>query len=271
MLPLDPDAASPWTLEQRAEAAARAGWKAIGFQHADLKRAMDRIGFAGVRSILDRNGLALELEALFDWFADGERRRSSDAWRDFLLRAAGELGALHIKACGDLGGGYWPRERLIEEFGALTDAAIAQGTRIGLELVAESGIADMPTALAIVESVGSKAGGLVLDSWQLARCGIPMREIDTIPPEFVFHVELADAAAEQIATAIEDTVHRRRLPGAGDIDLDGFVRHVRAGGYTGFWGVEIISDEQRKLTLQDAVERPLAAAKDSMTRAFPPP
>jgi len=74
-----------------------------------------------------------------------------------------------------------------------------------------------------------------------------------VPLEYIVGVELNDADAVQIGTLFEDTVHRRRLCGAGSFDLAGIVAALRAAGWHGPWGVEILSDEHRKSPLRQAV------------------
>lgn len=260
VLPLSGSAVSAFDLRERAQAASAAGWTGIGLSIDDLDHAVEQLGFAGVRSLLGDNGLKfLELEALWDWCADGARRTASDALRSKLLHAAEALGAFQIKIVGDLAGGDWPLEKVVEDFRALARQAGDAGTQVSLEIFPGSNVADLPTALAIVEGAASKSGGLLLDIWHIARCGIPYEEIASIPPQHIKHVELSDAAAEQVGTVLEDTIRRRKLPGEGELDVVGFLRALRKAGYRGVYGVEIVSDEQRKRPLHEAAARPLTA------------
>ena len=50
----------------------------------------------------------------------------------------------------------------------------------------------------------------------------------------------------------------------GDQDVIGFIRAIREIGYTGPWGVEILSSEHRRLPLMEA----LKAAHDTTLQAF---
>ena len=77
-------------------------------------------------------------------------------------------------------------------------------------------------------------------------------------------MELSDADAEIVGTMYEDTVHNRRFRGEGDFDIGGFLRAIRATGYSGGYGVEIISEEQRRRPLKEAAR----LAYDSTIRQF---
>lgn len=101
--PLKRDVPSPFDFRARVEAAGRAGFRGFGMFHTDLVPVLARHGHAGMRSIFADNGIDwIEVECLFDWFADGERRRASDANRRLLLDAAAGLGAFHVKVATDI-------------------------------------------------------------------------------------------------------------------------------------------------------------------------
>jgi hypothetical protein len=50
----------------------------------------------------------------------------------------------------------------------------------------------------------------------------------------------------------------RQLCGEGALDVTSFIRAIRATGFEGPWGVEILSDEHRKRSLQDQVTKSYA-------------
>src|SRR5687767_91912 len=79
---------SGWSFRDRAEAAGRVGYRGIGLKHADLMKTIARDGFAGMRAIMEDNGLRhLEVEALGDWWTEGPKRNVSDQVRRDLLEA----------------------------------------------------------------------------------------------------------------------------------------------------------------------------------------
>lgn len=138
------------------------------------------------------------------------------------------------------------------EFARLCDEAAAEGAAAALEPMPFMALRDLEAALAVVEGADRPNGGLCVDIWHMVRGDVPFAEVRELPPERVVAVEIGDAAAHCVGDLLEDTLHRRLLCGQGDFDLDGFVDAVRATGFDGPFGVEILSDEQRKLPLEEA-------------------
>ena len=254
---------SPWDFRLRAEAASRAGYRGIGLKHADLILTLKKYGYAGVRSILSDNGLVqLELEALFDWFADGERRRASDIVRADLLKAAEELRAHHVKVAGD----FTPNASqaigpMNTEFQILALQAKAAGTTVSLEPIAFSNVPTLANAVAIVGESAGSGGGVMLDAWHVTRGGFPFAEIARLPRGAIAGAELDDGTQETVGDPISDTLDRRRFCGEGEFDLKGFIAAVQSTGYDGPWGVEIISAQLRAMPLEEAAQRTFATTR----------
>lgn len=267
LIPFAGNAPARFDLAARADAAARAGYVGIGIETSDLVHNVERHGYAGMRRILADAGLGyIELEVLTDWFADGDRRAASDATRRLMLQAAQELGVAKIKTIGDAEGGMdfairrdpWPMARLAEDYGRLAREAARSGTLVTLELVPGTGVCDLVTARAIVESAGEANAGLLVDIWHLSRSGIPYADILALPPGLINAVEVDDAMADMVGTVFEDTINNRKLPGEGELDVPHFLRCVAATGYDGVYGVEMVSNAHRRLPLDEAAERAFA-------------
>jgi sugar phosphate isomerase/epimerase len=246
---------SPFDFRDRVEAAARAGYTGFGLKHADLILTISRYGMSGVRSILADNGIRhLELEALFDWFMTGEARRRSDQMRHDLLNAAGELGAHHVKVAGDFSDTEWPVAQMHEAFQHLAAEARDAGTVVSLEPIPFSNIRDLDIAKAVIGEAAGKGGGLMLDVWHVTRGAATLAEIASLPKHMIAGAELDDGTLQTVGHPLEDTLDRRRLCGEGEFDIRGFIAAVRATGYDGPFGVELISAEQRERTLEDAAQ-----------------
>jgi len=266
--PMTPDERSPFGLRDRIEAAAGAGFTGFGIVLADLREARDTIGYAALRSLLAGNGIRhVEVEMLNDWYARGPRREASDQARRDLLVAAEELGARQMKAGGDTSAEPVPWEMFVSEFHTLCEDAAQSGTRVAFEPMPFGNVPDLCTGRRLIDEAGHPAGGLMLDLWHMARGGVALTEIAATPLRYVFAVELDDADAQVVGSLLEDTLHRRRLCGEGAQDVTGFVTAVAATGFRGPWGVEILSDEFRRLDLAEQVSRSYATTAAALRRA----
>ena len=205
---------SRFDFKERVEAAARAGFKGIGIWHTDLEHDMLHRSLKEMKSIMDDNGMKyLELEFLTDWFVGGVRREEADA----------------------------RKRRLVESFAALCKEAEKAGTRIGFELMGSSMIDNLKDAIRLVETAGAKNGGLILDIVQVENLHIPFEEIQRIPLQYLFGVELNDGALP--GSPLYDPARDRRYCGEGDFDVKGLIRCVQQMGYQGQWAVEVMSKE----------------------------
>ncbi|MFF4260073.1 sugar phosphate isomerase/epimerase family protein [Streptomyces sp. NPDC001663] len=253
--PAGNDQRSPLGLRERAEAASAAGFTGFGLLHADLVEAEREYGLAGIRSIFEDNGLVhVELEALAGWWTDGPRRAASDAVRRDLLEAAEALGAHHIKIHGDVDDGPLHLDVWAEEFAALATQADAVGARVGIEFLPWSNVKTVHDGLRLVEAAGHAAGGVIIDVWHTERAHTPPAELADVPGSRIVGVELNDADSEVVGSLYEDTVRRRRLCGEGSFDLPGIIAALRTAGWSGPWGVEILSDTHRALPVREAAE-----------------
>ena len=254
--PLGKDDRSSLSINERVEAAASAGFTGFGIRYRDLMTVEHSLGFKGFRTLLENNGIRhVELEFLEDWYAEGTDREKSDLQRRDLLRASEILGARHIKVGGHLAGGELDFNKVVDEFIQLADEAEAAGTRVALEPMPFADIKTPQMGLEIVKAAGQTAGGLLVDIWHVARASVDFVSLASLPIENIFAVELDDADAEIKGTLLEDTVNERRFPGEGALNVQAFVDEIKKIGYTGPWGVEMLSTEFRKLPLVIAAQR----------------
>jgi sugar phosphate isomerase/epimerase len=260
--PSGPLTRSPFTVADRIAAAAADGWSGFGLVHADLVEFRRTRPLGELRRLLDDHGVEhLELELIEDWWTDGERRTASDRVRRDVFDAAEAAGAATVKVGPDTSAPADP-DRLAESFATLAAEAAEHGTRVALEFLPFAGtLRDLRAGIDLVTRVGHPAGGLCLDVWHVARPGTDYALIaESLPGEHLFAVELDDAAAEPVGTLFEDTVQRRLLPGQGSFDVPAFIAAVRATGFDGPWGVEMLSDRHRGLPLPQALREAREAA-----------
>ncbi|MCE0764921.1 sugar phosphate isomerase/epimerase [Pseudonocardia kujensis] len=165
------------------------------------------------------------------------------------------MGVRCIKIGGRLSGGTYEPDRVVAELALLAEQADRAGTTVGLEPMPFADIRTPQDALDVVIGAGHPAGGIFLDVWHVGRAGLDMATVADIPAHHIAGVELDDADAEVRGSLLEDTLHHRRFPGEGDLDVVGFVSAVAATGYGGPWGVEMLSREFRALDPGEAARR----------------
>jgi sugar phosphate isomerase/epimerase len=244
--PDEEDQRSPLNLRERVEAARDAGFTGFGLLYADLVEAEREYGLAGVRSLFEGNGIShVELELLTDWWADGPRRTASDAVRSGLLRAVEALGARTLKIGPDVADEPWDLDVWAKEFATLAAQADGVGARLGVEFLPWSNLKTVHDGLRLVEAAGHSAGGLIIDVWHTERAHTPPADLADVPGSRIVGVELNDADSRMVGT-------RRRLCGEGSFDLPGIITALRAAGWNGPWGVEILSDTHRALPVREA-------------------
>jgi sugar phosphate isomerase/epimerase len=263
---------SPWPILDRIAGAAAAGFSGMGFSHQDLLAWADRIGFTAIAATLDEQQMVhREVEMLFDWWSDGDRRQASDAVREDLLRASGELGVELLKVGAAPLGEDVPLSRYVDEFGQLCEEFAAVGARVGIEFLPFSQVSTPEQTLEIIDGAGHDGGGLVVDLWHVARGGIDYSRVSAIPARRIARVELTDADATPIENIVDDTLDKRKLCGTGSFDIPGFIAAVEETGYAGAYGVEILSEVHRTLPLDEAARaaHDTAAAQFAATVARP--
>jgi len=227
----------------RVTAAANAGFRGLGLWHADLLHILEKRGLHELRTILDDGGMVhIELEFLWDWFLDPgtDDRRRSDQRRRTLLDAAGVLGARHVKV-GNFAGRQVPVGLLTERFAELCAEAAEHGTSVAYEFMYRDATAgSLEAALSVVRGAGAANGGLALDLWHVVDLDVSTASVRELPAGTVVAAEVSDGARSP-GSGARRTMRDRRLPGDGDFDIGGFVAAVRAAGFQGPWGVELLS------------------------------
>ena len=259
-------------LRDKVEAAARAGYAGMSVTVVDHASARaSGMSDADIRKSFADHGLVpREFEALTQWLteytAGPVTPGSGKAEERNVLAAAEAIGCPAVTAV-HLGEGEVPLEEAVEAFARFCDHAAEHGLEACLEFLPWTGIPDLATARRIVETAGRPNGRIVIDSWHLHRGPTPVDELVRLPAGLIGCIQLSDAAPEPAKMLIDETMHARRVPGTGAIDLAGIVRALDAAGNEKPLGVEVISDELNALPVAEVAATTFRAMREVLARA----
>lgn len=264
------DETSPLDMRTRVEAAAAAGWAGLGLLHADLLVARDGMGLTELGRIIRDNGITIvELEFLTDWWTTGAPRIRSDEWRRLLFDAAEALGASTMKVSGDYSDPAVAWETFAESLDQLATDSSAHGLRVAVEPMPMNNLKTLAAGMELVRHIDNPAAGLCIDTQHVARGGTAYKDIGSlIDIDKVFVVELDDSLRSPISSDLfEDAINHRLYPGKGELDVVEFVVEMARLGWSGPWGVEIISEDHRMLPLDVAVRLAHNASNSVLAQA----
>jgi sugar phosphate isomerase/epimerase len=237
-VPIGEGEISRFSLEERARAAAGAGFRSLSFWHTDLMHLCETRSLREIGRVLGDHGLGVhELEFLEDWFLTGERKAASDARKAFLLEAYAELGAHHLKV-GDFRNTPATMPSLVDAFAALCEDAAQIGAVVGFEFMASAMLTTLEDSLAMVEGAGASNGGLIVDLAHCVALGISNDAVGRIPGRYLVSMELNDNLMP--GTPGYDPAERRWC-GQGSFDVAGYIAAGTAAGYRGPWAIEVFN------------------------------
>ena len=259
-------AAAPF--RERVEAAARAGFGGISLFGCDYREARHSgLSDADLRNLLEDHGLEIaELDPLLRWIPGqpGADKGPADEAEFFAITAALGARSLNVALAAP---GEVPMDTLVEAFAGVCDRANEHGLLAHLEFLPWSCIRDLPTAASIVRRAGKANGGIMFDTWHHARSGLPDSCLDEIDCSSVIAIQINDAPAQSESNVVAETMHRRRIPGEGDIALADVIGRLRRGGCTAPIGVEVFSDELANLPFDEVARRCADATRSVLKRA----
>ncbi len=227
----------------RIAAASAGGFDGVSLRLHDYTRARaEGLSDADVRSLLAGEGMAVaELEALTAW-RPGTTPSRPEYVAPRVLEIADALRARSISVVEGPGAPL-PVDVAAEAFAALCDGAAAFGLLVGIEFWPGSGL-DLRTAAAVVGAADRPNGGLLVDTWHLARTRDGAALLRDVPGARIVAVQISDSprVGEPESDYLAATLTRRLMPGEGALDLVGFLRLLDARASSAPIGVEVCSE-----------------------------
>lgn len=202
-----------------------------------------------IRALADRLGLSLDL---YQPFRDAEGVDEA-SFADVLRRAEAKftlmrrLGIDTMLVCSNVGTATVDDDRVsAHQLRRLGDLAAAYDIRLAYEALAWGRyVDDYRRAWRIVERADHPQVGVCLDSFHILSRGHDPEEIEKIPGEKIFFLQLADAPALSM-DVLSWSRHHRLFPGEGSFDLTAFLGHVLRAGYAGPLSLEVFNDTFRQ-------------------------
>src|SRR3954471_15508147 len=235
------------TLEEKLEAAARAGFDGIELFEADLLGSP--VAAAEVRARAEALGLTIHLYQPFrDFEAVAPEQLERNLRRaEHKLDVMAALGADTMLACSNVSPDAIDDDALAAaQLRALAERAGARGMRIAYEALAwGTHVSEYDHAWRIVEAADHPALGTCLDSFHVLSRATNLDTIAAIPPDKLFFLQLADAP-HLVMDVLQWSRHYRCFPGQGGFDLRDFTARVLEGGYAGPLSLEVFNDVFRR-------------------------
>jgi 4-hydroxyphenylpyruvate dioxygenase len=235
------------TLEDKLEAAARAGFDEVELFEPDL--IASRLSPERVRERAGELGLAI---GLYQPFRDFEAVPDAQL-RENLRRAEHKfavmerLGADLMLVCSNVSESAIDDDHLAAvQLRTLAQHAAEHGIRIAYEALAWGRhVRDYDHAWRIVDAADHENLGTCLDSFHILSRGADPAGIREIRGDKIFYLQLADAP-HLVMDVLQWSRHYRCFPGQGGFDLATFMEHVLATGYSGPLSLEVFNDVFRQ-------------------------
>lgn len=235
------------TLAEKLHACASAGFDGVEIFEPDLVAAPESP--EEIRALAARLGLTLDL---YQPMRDVEGV-DEETFSDVLRRAEAKfalmrrLGMDLVLCCSNVGTATIDDDDVsASQLRRLGELAASFGVRIAFEALAWGRfVDDYRRAWRIVQLADHPAVGVCLDSFHVLSRGHDPSEIERIPSEKIFFLQLADAPPLSM-DVLSWSRHFRLFPGEGTFDLAGFVAHVLRAGYEGPLSLEVFNDTFRQ-------------------------
>jgi sugar phosphate isomerase/epimerase len=258
----DPFTCGAAELERLIAASARAGFRGVSLWSMYAQQAAsDGLDVKGIARLLEAHGMqARVVEAVTAWPSGDRAAIEAEARPVFHL--ATELGAEDVLAVAFSDD---PIDLDVASRGlAYTcDLAARDGLGIALEFLPWTSVPDLRTAWALIQNAGRDNGGLVIDSWHWQRQpgGPDLETLRSIPPGKIHLLQLNDAPLAPDGDLMDETMHRRLLPGDGEIDLRSLLDTLDEIGAEPIVAPEVFNPQIGGLGPDEAAQRIGAATR----------
>jgi sugar phosphate isomerase/epimerase len=148
-------------------------------------------------------------------------------------------------------------ELTAENLVKIAKIGLEHGIRFQLEPVAWSPIHSLWQSLALLQTVGCKNIGMVIDFWHLWAGGeTHPSEVAKLDSNLIYGIHFCDGKKPAIPGGEwDEAVLRSFLPGEGGVPILDWVNAVKATGYDGSWSAELFSPKHWEWDLKEIANR----------------
>ena len=243
-------------LDARFEAATSNSYSHVSMSGLDVSRAAaDGVTDHEIRQRADDAGLSLIIDPVMNWHPATAPTRQSRFGRfslDDNLRMVVRRSAAASPEWNrhrDRRPVACPVRRAVRD--AVRSGERGRGARVHLEFIPMTPISDIATAWRIVRDADRPNGGILLDTWHFYRGSASFEDLEAVPGQRIFAVQVDDAHRVASPDLWNDTQHRL-LPGDGDLDLDTLVDVLVRKNALNLVGPEVISPETARMAPSEA-------------------
>lgn len=231
-----------------ARIASEIGYDANEFLHNKLLRYLDNGGTTkALKQRMDGYGLQTGcINALIDIERHGDRKLEMLAEAERLTQIASDLECKNIQILAQHGIDHLKESEIMkimtENVGEIAEIGEKYGVRYQIEVIAHTKFNSMDQALQVINTLGKKNVGMVIDFWHLFATGKTTPEdIANLNKDLIFGVHFCDGRKPNPGETWDESVLRAYMPGEGDIDIQAYTDAVKATGFDGVWSAELFS------------------------------
>ncbi|MDQ2139107.1 sugar phosphate isomerase/epimerase family protein [Alcaligenaceae bacterium B3P038] len=159
--------------------------------------------------------------------------------------------------------------RIVDDLGWLATQARQRGLRVAYEAMAWSTVnPTLPMAWQCVQQVGADNLGMVIDAFHIFARGRDASDLEGIPMDRIFLVQLSDLDhGVDLAHMIDTARHSRLLPGHGQFPLPALLARLLGDGYRGPIGLEVFNDALKARAPEDVAHQAMTALNETLSAA----
>lgn len=258
------DQPARYSLTDRLAALAAAGFTGTGLDTEDLERVQAERGADWVRGQFAEHGLRLvELEMVTGWETADDHTGPLREREDRAFQLAEEYGVRKVKAFALAVPGVRlaPVEVLAKRFGALCDRAAAHGVGIALESLSFMPGFNHAGVVEVLRLADRPNATVQVDMWHIFRDPTALPALDELSARQIGGIELCDGPLAPPGDLLTEAVDGRLLPGHGEWDVLGFLRHLDAKGVDVPLSTEVLSTTMRALSPKENATRTMTAVR----------